>query len=256
MAGPLFTGVGVALLTLFSDDLEVDVAATAAHAARVVDLGVAAVLVAGTTGEASALTPEERVALIGAVRAAVPPAVPVIAGTGAPSARLACDLTRAAADAGADGALVLSPPLADDPRPYYDAVAGAVPDLPMLAYHYPAVSGPGIPLDALADLPVVGLKDSSGDPDRLLAELEAWERPVYPGSSALTAYAGVLGCPGVILALANAEPDGCVAAFAGDGAAQRRLTAAHLGQRTGGFPHGIKALTAARFGTSRAARMG
>jgi 4-hydroxy-tetrahydrodipicolinate synthase len=46
---------------------------------------VAAVLVAGTTGEASSLDPEERRALIAAVRAAVPPAVPVLAGTGAPS---------------------------------------------------------------------------------------------------------------------------------------------------------------------------
>ena len=69
-----------------------------------------------------------------------------------------------------------------------------------------------------------------------------------------------LGCPGVILALANAEPEGCVAAWSdgsGDGAAQRALTTAHLAQRDhGGFPHGIKHLTAARFGTPTHTRMG
>ena len=76
-----FRGVGVALLTLFDDDLEVDVPATAAHAARLVELGVQAVVVAGSTGEAGALEPHERAALVGAVRQAVD--VPVRAGTGA-----------------------------------------------------------------------------------------------------------------------------------------------------------------------------
>ena len=132
--------------------------------------------------------------------------------------------------------------------------------LPLLAYHYPAVSSPGIALEHLAELPVVGMKDSTGDPERLLAELDAWDRPVYTGSSALVSAAAGLGCPGVILALANAEPEGCVAAWhdgRGDGAAQRALTAAHLAQRgAGGFPHGIKALTAVKFGTSTATRMG
>lgn len=53
----LFTGVGVALVTLFRDDGALDAAATAELAAALTDLGVRAVLVAGTTGEAAALTP-------------------------------------------------------------------------------------------------------------------------------------------------------------------------------------------------------
>jgi 4-hydroxy-tetrahydrodipicolinate synthase len=257
---PLFRGVGVALVTLFDERLDVDLGATAEHAARLVDLGVTAVLVAGTTGEASSLDPEERRGLIAAVTAAVPPAVPVLAGTGAPSARQAARLTADAAEAGADAALVLSPPGAADARPYFEAVAAAAGDLPLLAYHYPAVSAPGIPVEHLADLPVVGCKDSSGDLERLLREVREWDRPVYPGSSALVASAATLGCPGVILALANAEPEGCVAAFTTattDGPqAQLDLLPAHLGQRVGGFPHGIKRLTAERFGTPTAARLG
>ncbi|HEX7166639.1 MAG TPA: dihydrodipicolinate synthase family protein [Acidimicrobiales bacterium] len=255
MATPPFTGVAVALVTLFDDDLRLDAPATADLAARLVDAGVSAVVTAGSTGEASTLTVDERVELVQAVKAAVPAGTPVIAGTGAPSSAQAIELTTTARDAGADAALVLSPLAASDPRPYYDRVAAAVPDLPLLAYHFPAVSSPGIDVDHLADLPVVGLKDSSGDADRLFIELDAWDRPVYPGSSVLTLLAGAIGCPGVILALANAEPETCVAAFGGDAGAQYLLGPPARATRHG-FPHTIKALTAERFGTSTAARMG
>jgi 4-hydroxy-tetrahydrodipicolinate synthase len=87
MAEPLFRGVGVALATLFEDDGEVDVKATADLAANLADVGIRAVVVAGSTGEAAALTAEERVALLTETRRAVPAGVPVIAGTGGPSGR-------------------------------------------------------------------------------------------------------------------------------------------------------------------------
>jgi dihydrodipicolinate synthase/N-acetylneuraminate lyase len=255
MAAP-FTGVGVALVTLFRDDGSLDAAATARLARQLVDAGVHAVVTAGSTGEAAALTPAERTELVAAVKTAVP-AVPVIAGTGAPSARQAAELTRAAAANGADAVLALSPPGATDVRRYYDSVADAAADTPVLAYHYPAVSAPGIAVSALADLPVAGCKDSSGDPDRLLATLALpdWTGALYTGSSAILALAGPLGCAGAILALANAEPELCAAAFAGDAGAQRALTPAHLAARAS-FPAGIKQLTAERFGTSTVTRMG
>ena len=255
MNQPIFEGVGVALVTLFDERGELDTAATADHAVRLVDLGLTAVVVAGSTGEASALDPAERGALLDAVVRAVDGRVPVIAGTGAPSARQAGRLTADAAGHGASAALVLSPPGAPDPRPYYDDVAKAAPDLPLLAYHFPAASLPGIPVATLSDLPVVGCKDSSGDAERLLEELAAFDRPLYTGSSALLSFAGPVGCAGAILALANVEPEGCIAAFAGDAEAQRRLVAAHLGSKRS-FPKGIKELTAARFGTSAATRLG
>ena len=79
MADPLFTGVGVALVTLFDDTGALDEKATADLAVRLVDLGVRGVLVAGSTGEASALDDDERRRLLDAVRAALPDAVPVLA---------------------------------------------------------------------------------------------------------------------------------------------------------------------------------
>lgn len=253
-AATLFTGVGVALVTLFDDGGRLDAKATAAHAATLVGLGVRAVVVAGTTGEAFALAPQERDALLAEVRAAVTE-VPVLAGTGAAWGPHAADMTARARDGGADGVLVLSPPSVADPRPYYEQVVAAAGDVPVLAYHFPAVAPPGIPLAALADLPVAGMKDSTGDPDRLLEELAAFDRPLYVGSSGLLALAGPLGCAGAILALANVEPERCAAAFAGDADAQRALGPAHLAARAA-FPTGIKRLTAERFGTSPSARLG
>ena len=68
----LFSGVGVALVTIFDQAGDADERATAALAAGLVSRGMRAVLVAGTTGEAGTLTADERVRLIGAVRARVP----------------------------------------------------------------------------------------------------------------------------------------------------------------------------------------
>jgi dihydrodipicolinate synthase/N-acetylneuraminate lyase len=251
----VFAGVGVALATLFDDDGEVDADATAAHAARLVDLGIAAVVVAGTTGEAAALSGDERDRLLAAVRAAVD-AVPVIAGTGAPSARQAAVLTRRARDGGADAVLTLSPPQTADPRPYYDRVAAAAAaDMPVVAYHFPTVAPPGIPVEVINDLPVAACKDSSGDAERLLVTLRTTSLPLYTGSSALLSLAGPAGCAGAILALANVEPERCIAAFGGDADIQRDLIDAHIAIHER-FPVGLKARMAQRFGTGRTTRLG
>ena len=252
MTEPVFTGVGVALATLFDADLAVDVDATRDHAVRLVEAGMQAVIVAGSTGEASALDHEERRALITAVKEAV--TVPVIAGSGAPSSRQAVTLSLDALAAGADALLVLSPPGAADPLPYYASVRAAVPDTPLLGYHFPNVSAPGIAVDALPGLPVDGCKDSSGDANRLLATLEVFDRPLYTGSSAVLSLAGPIGCTGAILGLANVEPEGCIAAFAGDGAAQRALAPSHL-EMGRAFPAALKGLMAARWGTAEHRRL-
>src|SRR4051794_29121395 len=251
---PLFTGVGVALVTLFDDDGALDAKATADLAARLVELGIRAVLVAGTTGEAASLSAEERDELVAAVRAAIPADVPVIAGTGAPTGRQAAVLTERAFGAGADAVLALSPPRVADPRPYYDRVAATATG-PLLAYHFPVASPPGIPVDLLPQLPVSGLKDSSGDAGRLLDELEVFDGDLYTGSTTLLAMGHAVGATGAILAAANVAPELCVAAFAGDGGAQRQLAAVHRATAAD-FPNGVKRLVAERFAVSLATRIG
>jgi 4-hydroxy-tetrahydrodipicolinate synthase len=255
VASPVFTGVGVALVTLFDDRGDVDAPATAALAAQLVGLGVRAVVVAGTTGEAAALERDERIALLDAVRDELRSSVPVIAGTGAPSTRQAEGLTRDATEHGVDAVLALSAPGTTGQRTYYEAVAKAAAGTPVLAYHLPTVSPPGIAVRQLADLPIAGVKDSSGDAERLLHELHEYEGPVYTGSSALLTFGGPLGCAGAILSLANVEPERCARAFAGDVVAQAGLIEPHLAAHER-FPRRLKEMVAARFGTSTVCRVG
>jgi 4-hydroxy-tetrahydrodipicolinate synthase len=246
--------VGVAIVTLFNADGSLDAKATADLALNLVEAGVRGVLVAGTTGEASSLDADERAELIGAVVNALNGSVPVLAGTGATSLRQALVFTAGAIDAGADGLLALSPPGSADLPRYYSGLAEAAGDTPLLAYHLPASSQPGISVSTLLELPVAGVKDSSGDAERLLETVTNWDQAVYTGSSALLSFAGPLGCRGAILALANSEPEGCIAAFSGDAAAQRAIAGAHKASRAS-FPRAIKALTATRWGTSASARL-
>ena len=250
---PVFEGVGVALVTLFDDDGRLLLDETVEHAVRVVDRGVRAVVVAGSTGESWALAAEERADMCRGTRAALGRRAAVVVGTGHADQDEAVRLTAAAREAGADAALALSVPGRDDHRAYYAAVADAAGDMPVLAYHFPQISPPGIRVDQLANLPVAGAKDSSGDAERLVAELDAFAAPVYVGSSALLALAGPLGAAGAILGLANTDPELCIAAFAGDLEAQRALVPAHLEAGTD-FPAGLKRRLARLSGTSAAVR--
>jgi 4-hydroxy-tetrahydrodipicolinate synthase len=110
-------------------------------------------------------------------------------------------------------------------------------------------------VEALGSLPVQGTKDSSGDAERLLCQLEGWSGWTYVGAAMLTAYAAALGATGAILAVANLAPDDCLAAWAGEAAAQRRLLSIHLTCRDH-FPRGLKTAMAARFATPTGTRLG
>src|SRR3546814_18404208 len=89
---------------------------------------------------------------------------------------------------------------------------------------------PGLSVDVLGQLPVAGVKDSSGEAERLLLECDALPTGVYTGSPALVQLAAATGCSGAILGLANVDPDGCSRAWAGDGAVKRDLLSVHPGQ--------------------------
>lgn len=252
----LFRGVGVALVTMFGADGAIDAGATGKFARGLAERGMRAVLVNGTTGEAATLADAERCALIEAVRDAVPAGVPVIAGTGAPSGHQAVALSRDAVTAGADAVLVFPPPTSRDLAGYFKAVADAAHPRPVLAYHFPGVYPPGIPVDLLAGLPVAGQKDSSGDPDRLLDELAHYRGATYVGSSSVLALAGPMGATGALLALANIEPERCMAAFAGDAGAQHGLADRHLAVSRGGGPLALKRILAGEQGLPATTRIG
>jgi 4-hydroxy-tetrahydrodipicolinate synthase len=253
-APAIFTGVGVALVTLFDEEGEIDAPATADHAARLVEAGVRAVLVTGTTGEAVALDPDERSDLLIAVRYAIDGRVPVLAGAGAASTRQAVVLSKRAAADGADALLVHPPPGTTDPLPHFERIANAV-DVPTLAYLPPGMPGSSLPVEILGQLPIAGLKDSSGDAERLLLEAEALPEGVYSGSPALVQMAAATGCSGAILALANVDPEGCARAWAGDGNVQRELIGGHRAQSLTGIA-GLKRTLCQLHGTSPTTRVG
>lgn len=252
-AKPVFTGVAVALVTFFDEHGHVDAAATAKHAAHLASRGVRAVVVAGTTGEAQHLSMKERLQLFDAVRAEVPAEVPVILGTGCLSAGVSVTkLTTMAAEHKASAALVLSPHRGDI-REFYGEVVHAAGSMPVLAYHYPAISEPGITMEELRALKVAGIKDSTGDAERML-DMTSWYKGwTYTGSATMAYFSGQIGCTGAILAAANLEPELCAEAWAGNVRAQKDLIHAHKIVAHEGVK-GVKQELARKFHTSTACR--
>lgn len=247
-----FVGVGVALVTLFDSERRVDISGTVRHASNLVDLGMRSVLVAGSTGEFKALTDGERTALLAEIVEEIQGKAVVIAGVGASSTEGACRLTEAAVAAGAD--CVLSAPVSDGLAQHYKKVKEVAGELPVLAYHWPARYPPGVDVHDLDSLPIAGCKDSTGDPKRLLDEVTTSSRAIYTGSGSLILMCSAVGGAGAIVAIANAYPELSIAAFAGDGAAQRELHLVQRSVRELPLPADVKRLTAERFGTSPAIR--
>ena len=251
---PVFTGVGVALVTFFDSHGHVDYAATAGHAGDLAQRGVRALIVAGVTGESPHLSMKERLQLFDAVKTAVAgSSVPVVLGTGAlaPGVKVT-DLTKRAAEHGADAALVLAPN-SGDVREFYGEVVASAGKMPVLAYHNPKVSMTNIEVDDLRVLKVAGIKDSTGDSERMLDMLSVYKGAIYTGTASMLAYSGLMGCTGAILAAANLEPERCSDAFAGDIQAQRDLLPVHKIVSHYGVK-GIKEELARRQGTSTIVR--
>lgn len=237
---PLPTGVGVALVTMFTTGGAVDVDATVERARACVTPGLASVLVAGTTGEAFRLSVADRIALATAVNEALP-ATPVIVGTGDPSAARGIEITTAVAASGVGDALLVLVPGDAEPVAFYREARRAAGDVPVLAYHYPVVSPPGVETSVVPSLGVDGIKDSSGSTNRLAELVEAGVR-VYVGSPTQLAVAGACGATGALLAVANVAPSLCLAAWSGDMAAQRALFGLHV-RSSADFPGYLKTMS-------------
>jgi len=107
----------------------------------------------------------------------------------------------------------------------------------------------------LVGLPVQGVKDSSGDADRLIESKARFDEPIYTGAAPLLTLAGGIGCAGAILSLANVIPEICIAAFGGDAIAQASIAEPNRRSKSP-FPAGIKQLATERFHTPLYRRMG
>jgi 4-hydroxy-tetrahydrodipicolinate synthase len=135
-------GVITAMATPFDEGGAVDEAAARRLAAHLIEHGSHGVVVAGSTGEAATLDDEEHIALLVAIVDEIGGKATVICGTGTNDTRHSIELTKAAAEAGADGALVVTPyynkPTFPGVLAHFEAIAAAVPGLPLIAYNIPS----------------------------------------------------------------------------------------------------------------------
>jgi 4-hydroxy-tetrahydrodipicolinate synthase len=135
-------GVITAMATPFDTGGALDLDAARGLAAHLLEHGSHGLVLAGSTGECPTLTDGEEIELLKAVRAEAGDEALIICGTGTNDTRHSIELTKMAADAGADASLVVCPyynkPNPAGVRAHFEAVAEAVPELPMVMYNIPA----------------------------------------------------------------------------------------------------------------------
>lgn len=159
------------MATVFDEDGDVDLGATRNLARHLVEHGSQGLVVAGTTGESPTLDDEEKLALLDAVLAEVGGEATVILGSGSNDTRHTVELTKAAADHGADAGLVVTPyynrPNKAGLRGHFKAVAEGSPDLPLILYNIPGRVVINMDPDFLAELAlipnVVAVKQANDD---------------------------------------------------------------------------------------------
>jgi 4-hydroxy-tetrahydrodipicolinate synthase len=164
-------GVITAMATPFEADGSVDEAAARRLAVHLIGHGSHGVVVAGSSGEAATLDDEEHIGLLSAVVDEIGDRAQVYCGTGTNDTRHSVELTKAAAEAGADGALVVTPyynkPTFPGILAHFEAIAAAVPALPLIAYNIPSRVVINVSPAELAELAkidsVVAVKQANND---------------------------------------------------------------------------------------------
>ncbi|WP_330631228.1 4-hydroxy-tetrahydrodipicolinate synthase [Halocatena halophila] len=211
-----YTGVFPALTTPFTESLDIDHQQLANDVRRLESAGVDGLVPVGTTGESATLTHDEHVAVIETVVEAATD-VPVIAGAGSNATHEALDLAGRAADAGADGLLLISP-YYNNPEPagmeeHFRTIADGV-DLPQIVYNVPSRTGRSMAIETVRSLAshenVVGYKAASGDTNRISEIIEytrAENFAVLSGDDAMTVPLCSIGASGCISVGANVVPE-------------------------------------------------
>ena len=144
-----------AMVTPFTNGGEVDFEGARSLAKTLVEDGNDGLVICGTTGEAPTLSSEEKVDLWKAVKDAVGPSVPVVAGTGSYCTRSTIALSQKAQEAGADALLLVSPyynkPSGKGMLEHFRSIHDAT-DLPIMPYNIPGRTGVEIPVEVLEEL--------------------------------------------------------------------------------------------------------
>ena len=212
----IFTGAGVAIVTPMQANGDVDYEALHRLIDFQVENGTDAIVIVGTTGEASTLSHEEHIDVIHAAVEYTDQRIPVIAGTGSNSTETAIYLSKEAEKAGADGVLLVSP--------YYNkatqnglyqhfAQTAAAIHIPVILYNIQGRTGVNIAPKTITRLfkdvdNIVGVKEASGDISQIaeIMHLTNGEIDLYSGNDDQVIPILSLGGKGVISVLSNVAP--------------------------------------------------
>ena len=254
-------GVLPAVITPFDSRERIDYAAWQQIIDRLIEAGVHGLFLAGGQGEFFSLTSTERREILRRCVEMTRGRVPVYIGTGGVTTRESIELTQAAGEAGVDYAVVITPyylklsqkELAD----HYLKVCRES-SVPVIAYNIPERTGNELAADTVRRIAegserFIGLKDSSGDLDKLRQFLAIWPqigRPfhIFMGRDHLILQGLRLGCAGAVAACANVIPELIVGVYEahrrGDQALAERLqeqiTPLRMAFSMGTFPVVIK----------------
>ena len=212
----IFTGAGVALITPMNEDGSVNYEKLREllefHVANKTD----AIIICGTTGEASTLSDEEHLECIRFACEVINKRIPVIAGTGSNCTQSAIELSKEAEKSGVDGLLLVTPYYNKAPqnglKAHYKAIAKEV-NVPIILYNVPSRTGtrlaPQTVVDLCHEVPnIVGVKDATGDISEVaeLMSLAKGTVDVYSGNDDQIVPVLSLGGKGVISVLSNILP--------------------------------------------------
>jgi 4-hydroxy-tetrahydrodipicolinate synthase len=240
----IFTGAGVAIVTPFHEDGSVNYEAFAALVEEQIAGGTDAIIVCGTTGEASTLTHEEHLDVIRYCVEKVNGRIPVIAGTGSNCTETAVYLSTEAEKYGADALLLVTPYYNKATQKglyeHFKTVAQSV-KLPIILYNVPGRTGCNIQPQTAVKLcteveNIVAIKEASGNISQVakLMSLAKGKVDLYSGNDDQIVPLLALGGKGVISVLSNVAPrqthEICQKFFDGDvaGSAQAQLDAIDL----------------------------
>lgn len=168
----MFKGILPPLPTPFKEDGALDLEALRSNVEKLNTTGLAGYLALGTNSEAVHVTPEEASQVFSTVKKAAAPGKIVIAGTGQLSTAATLAVTKRAAEAGCDAALIVTPfyyknsMTGEALKKHYFAIADQSP-IPVMIYNVPANTGLNVASSIVAEIAqhpnVVGIKDSAGD---------------------------------------------------------------------------------------------
>lgn len=233
----IFEGAGVALITPFKENGEVNFEKLEELVEEQIAGGTDAIIACGTTGESSTMTHEEDDEVIRFICKKVNHRIPVIAGTGSNCTREAVSKSIAAEKAGADGLLVVTPYYNKATQKgliqHFTTIANAV-SIPVILYHIPGRTGVTMKPETIVTLcrevpNIVGVKEASGDFSAIaeIMHLSGGEIDVYSGNDDQIVPLLAMGGKGVISVLSNVAPrqthEICASFFRGDVETSRRM---------------------------------